>query len=150
MEFLRMTRVKQKFDAPILKDIPGDIAMQIESLELKRKVRPGQTVAIACSSRGIANYRLIVEATVQSLRNHGLEPFIIPAMGSHGSATAEGQKRVLAHYGITEKTIGVEILSSLETVQIGTTTEQLPVYLDKLDDWMLYLDLVLRKLDRPM
>ena len=131
MEFLRMTRVKQKFDAPILKDIPGDIAMQIESLELKRKVRPGQTVAIACSSRGIANYRLIVEATVQSLRNHGLEPFIIPAMGSHGAATAEGQKRVLAHYGITEKTIGVEILSSLETVQIGTTTEQLPVYLDK-------------------
>lgn len=131
MDFLRMARVKQKFDAPVLKDISSEISLQVESLGLKRKVRPGQTVAIACSSRGIANYRRIVGATAQSLRSHGLEPFIIPAMGSHGGATAEGQKRVLAHYGITEETIGVEIRSSLETVQIGTTDEQIPVYLDK-------------------
>jgi hypothetical protein len=127
-----MFRVRQKFEAPAIDDIPGEIALQVSRLGLEKRVRPGQTVAVACSSRGIANYSTIVQATVNSLRELGLEPFIVPAMGSHGAATAEGQKRVLEHYGISEERIGAPIRSSLEVLQIGETEDGIPVFLEKL------------------
>jgi len=132
MEFPKMLRVKQNFEAPVIEDIPQEIALQVNRLGLEKNVRPGQTVAVACSSRGIANYGTIVEATVRSLQQLGLEPFIVPAMGSHGAATPEGQKRVLEHYGILEERIGVPIRSSLEVVEIGETEDHIPVFLDKL------------------
>jgi hypothetical protein len=127
-----MFRVRQKFEAPAIDDIPGEIALQVSRLGLEKRVRPGQTVAVACSSRGIANYSTIVQATVNSLQQLGLEPFIVPAMGSHGAATAEGQKRVLEHYGISEERIGAPIRSSLEVLQIGETEDGIPVFLEKL------------------
>lgn len=132
MEFPKMLRVKQNFEAPVIEDILQEIALQVNRLGLEKNVRPGQTVAVACSSRGIANYSTIVEATVRSLQQLGLEPFIVPAMGSHGAATPEGQKRVLEHYGISEERIGVPIRSSLEVVEIGETEDHIPVFLDKL------------------
>jgi hypothetical protein len=132
MDFPKMFRVRQKFEAPAIDDIPGKIALQVSRLGLEKRVRPGQTVAVACGSRGIANYRTIVQATVNSLRELGLEPFIVPAMGSHGAATAEGQKRVLEHYGISEERIGAPIRSSLEVAQIGETEDGIPVFLEKL------------------
>jgi len=94
--------------------------------------RLGASVAVGCSSRGIANYSSIVKATVECLSQAGLEPFLFPAMGSHGAATAEGQKRVLQAYGITESFVGAPIRSSLETVQIGETEDHLPVFVDKI------------------
>ena len=132
MDFPKMFRVRQKFEAPVIQDIPREIALQVNRLGLKKNVRRGQTVAVACSSRGIANYSTIVDATVRSLRERGLEPFIIPAMGSHGAATPEGQKRVLDNYGISEERIRVPIRSSLEVVEIGETEDHIPIFLDKL------------------
>lgn len=131
MNLTSMIRVRQKLEAPILQDIPQEIALQVNKLRLEKKVKRGQTAAVACGSRGIANYSAIVEATVRSLQGLGLEPFIIPAMGSHGAATAEGQKRVLEHSGISEEKMGVPIRSSLETMQIGEIEGHLPILLDK-------------------
>jgi hypothetical protein len=127
-----MIRIRQKFKTPKLDDIPQKIKSRIKYLGLEKKVTRGQTVAVACSSRGINNYSTIVETVVSSLKQIGLTPFIVPAMGSHGAATALGQQRVLEHLGITEKEMGVPIRSSLDVVRIGETAENIPVYLDKL------------------
>ena len=131
MDLPRMIRIRQNIAAPVLQNIPQHIASQIDQLALEKRTRTGQTVAVACSSRGIANYDTIVKATVRSLQRVGLEPFIVPAMGSHGAATAEGQKRVLQNYGISDQEIGVPVRSSLEVVQIGETADHIPVFLDK-------------------
>jgi hypothetical protein len=132
MDFPHMLRIRQTFDDTALDNIPGEITMQLANLTLESSVKKGQTVAVACSSRGIANYGIIVKAVVSFLKRLKLDPFIIPAMGSHGAATAAGQKRVLAHLGIVEENVGAPIRSSLEIVQIGETENHIPVYLDKL------------------
>ncbi len=132
MDFPQMIRIRQKFKTPKLDDIPQKIKSRIKHLGLEKKVTRGQTVAVACSSRGISNYNTIVETVVSSLKQIGLTPFIVPSMGSHGAATALGQQRVLEHLGITEKEMGVPIRSSLDVVRIGETAENIPVYLDKL------------------
>jgi hypothetical protein len=128
----RMMRIRQTFDQTALKDVAGHIRYQIRDLAPRLSFKPGQTVAIACSSRGIANYSIIVQTVVSFLKQIKLDPFIIPAMGSHGAATAAGQQRVLEHLGIVEEVVGAPIRSSLEIVQIGETKDQVPVYLDKL------------------
>ncbi len=132
MKLPHMIRVRQSFDATTLDNIPGEISSQIKKLGLQKMVKSGQTVAVACSSRGLSNYPTIVKTVISDLKQAGLQPFIIPAMGSHGAATAEGQKRVLEHLGINETEVGAPIKSSLEVVRIGETEDQIPVYLDKL------------------
>lgn len=132
MDFPQMIRIRQKLETPRLDDIPQEIKSQMKRLGLVKKVANGQTAAVACSSRGIANYSKIVKTVVSSLKQMGLAPFIVPAMGSHGAATAAGQQRVIEHLGITEKEMGAPIRSSLDVVQIGETAEHIPVYLDKL------------------
>jgi hypothetical protein len=132
MELPHMIRIKQTFDNTTLKNIQEEIQSQIDSLELTKIVEEGQTVAVACSSRGLSNYPTIVKAVISALKQLGLQPFLFPAMGSHGAAAAEGQKRVLEHLGISESAVGAPIKSSLEVVQIGETDDQIPVYLDKL------------------
>jgi len=127
-----MMRIRQTFDDTTLDDIPGDITGQLANLKLESSVKKGQTVAVACSSRGLANYGIIVKAVVSFLKHLKLDPFLIPAMGSHGAATAAGQKRVLEHLGIDEEDVAAPIRSSLEIVQIGETEDHIPVYLDKL------------------
>jgi hypothetical protein len=131
-DFPHMIRIRHTFDGTVLENISGEICSQIENLRLGNIVQNGQTVAVACSSRGLSNYDIIVKAVVSSLKQLGLSPFIIPAMGSHGAATAAGQKRVLKHLGIHEEDVGAPIKSSLEIVQIGETEDHVPVYLDKL------------------
>lgn len=132
MQFPKMYRIRQTFDPKKIDDIPAEIKTGMAAGQLESKIRPGQTVAVACSSRGIANYGVIVKEVVASLKAMGLKPFIFPAMGSHGSATAEGQQQVLAHLGITEESAGVPVRSSLDVVQIGETEQGIPVYLDRL------------------
>ena len=129
--FPQVIRVTQTFDRRILDDIPAEIDSQISYWGFENTVQRGQTVAVACSSRGIANYDIIVKAVISSLKKLGLSPFIVPAMGSHGAASGAGQKRVLEHLGLQEEEIGAPIKSSLEVVQIGNTDSQIPVYLDK-------------------
>lgn len=130
--FPKMIRIQQTFDSSEVSDIAADICSKIETLDFQQAIIPGQTVAIACSSRGISNYEAIVKVVVKSLRKMQLKPFIIPAMGSHGSATAEGQQRVLEHLGITEASVDAPIRSSLVVDQIGTSDQGVPVYLDHL------------------
>ena len=127
-----MIRVRQTFDNTKLDNISEEMNTQLADLKLKSVIKPGQSVAVACSSRGIDNYGVIVKAVITYLKQCKLEPFIIPAMGSHGAATAAGQKRVLAHLGIVEEDVGAPIRSSLEVMPIGKTEDHLTVYLDKL------------------
>lgn len=129
----RMFRAKQSFDGAHIapQDIPGVIAQQLGRPPFCDKVRPGMQVAITAGSRGIANVDIITRAIVDFVRGRGAVPFIVPAMGSHGGATAQGQREILAGYGITEESMGCEIRSSMEVVRLGTTEAGLPVYLDK-------------------
>jgi hypothetical protein len=132
MDWPDMIRVQQKFSIQAVTDISSEVASQFKRLDLRNRGLRGASVAVGCSSRGIANYNTIVKATVDCLSQAGLEPFLFPAMGSHGAATAEGQKSVLEGYGITESFIGAPIRSSLDTVQIGETEDHLPVFVDKI------------------
>ncbi len=119
MSFPRMLRIKQQLQGPTLPDIPKAVRESIRSLGLGSRVKPGQTVAITSGSRGVANIDRITRAVVDELKALGLQPFIAPTMGSHGEATAEGQRRILEHYGISEATMGCPIKSSMEVVEVG-------------------------------
>ncbi len=135
----RVVKVKQTFDRPKVKDVANEVHTRLEKTGLLSKIRPGQTIAIGVGSRGIANLPLIVKTILNSLTTIGAIPFIIPAMGSHGNATSEGQRRVLEQLGITEELMGVPIFSSMDTVKIGSTASGLPVHIDKLAlgaDWI--------------
>lgn len=131
MSIPRVVRVRQTFRASPLDDVAGSVTAQIAALGLAGRVQQGASVAVGCSSRGIANYGEIVKATLDSLRDLGLRPFLFPAMGSHGAATAEGQKEVLEGYGLSEAAMGVPIRSSLETVHLGELPEGVPVQIDR-------------------
>ena len=123
----RMVRVKQQFGGPALADVTGAVTDTLGGLTLP--VRPGQTVALAVGSRGIANIATIVRAALEHLTALGARPFIFPAMGSHGGGTAEGQRSVLAHYGITEATMGCPIRATMDVVRVGEALS-LPIWLD--------------------
>ncbi len=123
--------VRSKFEDRRLADIPGEVSRQLASAQFGARLRPGARVAIGVGSRGIENLAVIVLATVRYWQKHGIEPFLFPAMGSHGSATAEGQASVLAHYGITEASMGCPIVSQLEVVSLGKTNEGIEAYLDR-------------------
>ncbi|MBI4573212.1 MAG: DUF2088 domain-containing protein [candidate division NC10 bacterium] len=130
MGFPRMVRVKQRFEGPRVHDIPRAVRETIASLHLADRVKPGQTVAITAGSRGIANIDRITRAVADELKALGLSPFIVPAMGSHGEATAEGQRKILEHYGITEASMGCPIKSSMEVVRVGEV-KGTPVFCDR-------------------
>ncbi|MCM3760318.1 nickel-dependent lactate racemase [Alkalihalobacillus oceani] len=131
LDLPKMYLVKQKFDQAKLESIPAAVKQEIGKESIKRTVKKGDSIAVAVGSRGIANLFEIVRAVVKELQGLGAVPFVLPAMGSHGGATDEGQKQVLASYGITEESIGAEIKSSMEVIELGTTETGMPVYLDK-------------------
>ncbi|MCZ6633650.1 MAG: lactate racemase domain-containing protein [bacterium] len=131
MAYPQMFRIRQHFDAPTLHDVPGAVREEIAKLDPGQKIKPGQTVAITAGSRGVANIDTIIKTVVEEMKALGAEPYIVPAMGSHGGGTAEGQTDILAGYGITEETMGCPIQSSMEVIQIGTTEFGMPIYFDK-------------------
>ncbi len=126
--FPRMVRVKQQFPGPILHDVAGATRRALGEVALP--VRPGQSVALTAGSRGIVNIDVVVRATVEHLMALGARPFIIPAMGSHGGGTAEGQRAVLGHYGVTEAAMGCPIRATMDVVQVGEVLG-LPIWLDR-------------------
>lgn len=130
--FPKMIRVRQQFANQKVPDIGCQITQQIKELSPSMSILPGQTVAVACSSRGLAHYPEIVKTVVDNLKKMKLVPFLVPAMGSHGAGTAIGQERVLLHLGLTREAVGAEILSSLEVVDLGKTREGIPVMVDRL------------------
>ena len=129
-DFPQTFRVRQLFDATRVEDVPAEVEAQLARLRLGEKIRPGQTVAVTVGSRGIAGIDVITRAAVEHLKHLGARPFIVPAMGSHGGGTAEGQRALLASLGIDEQTIGVPIRASMDVVQLGETQEGVPVYQD--------------------
>ena len=129
----KMVKVHQKFDTTHIdpKDIPAVIFEQLERENVRKNIKPGMSIAVTCGSRGVANIAIIIRAIVDFVKKCGAEPFVFPAMGSHGGATPEGQMEVLASYNVTEETMGCPIRATMETVHLGTTVEGSPVYIDK-------------------
>jgi Lactate racemase N-terminal domain len=127
----QMVRLRQHFDRPRLEDLHAAVRATLEHLELGRTIKPGHTVALTAGSRGIANIPVVLRATADFLKGLGAKPFLVPAMGSHGGATAEGQRKVIESYGITEAFVGVPIKSSMEVVSLGDSDAGYPVVLDK-------------------
>ncbi|MDY4009891.1 MAG: lactate racemase domain-containing protein [Candidatus Limiplasma sp.] len=127
----RMAYVKQNFPHTTITDLPAAIRAELEQDKIRSLIKPGMRICITCGSRGVANSDLIAKELVAFVKRCGGEPFIIPAMGSHGGATAEGQRGILRNYGITEESCGCPILASMETVKIGVTEEGHDVFIDK-------------------
>jgi hypothetical protein len=126
-----MLRVRQRFERPRVEDVAAAVRAALDRLDLGRTIRPGQTVALTAGSRGIANIPLVLRSTADALKRLGARPFLVPAMGSHGGGTAEGQRKILESYGITEETVGAPIRASMDVVAVGTTPEGWPVVLDR-------------------
>lgn len=131
MNLPKFVKIKQKFPNPGVMDIEAEIHSQLSNIELSKQIKPGMRIAITAGSRGISNIARIIKAVVDRLKAMGSDPFIIPAMGSHGGATAEGQVKVLESLGVTEAYCGAPIISSMEVVHIGSTEAGTQVYTDK-------------------
>jgi len=129
--FPKMLKVRQKLSELVVEDIPNEVKKQLSSIQIDQKVKPGESVAVTVGSRGINNIDIITKAVVAYLRELGTRPFVVPAMGSHGGATTEGQKDVLAHYGITGDSVGAPVKATMDVVGIGETEDGITVYLDK-------------------
>lgn len=128
----RWVPVRQQFDAPREPDVGAAVRRELAQPEIREQLQPGKSVAIGVGSRGLASLQEIVAATVTALREAGCEPFIVPAMGSHGGATAEGQTAMLAELGVTETSSGAPIRSSMEVVEVGKLPGGTPLYFDRL------------------
>ncbi|WP_243355884.1 lactate racemase domain-containing protein [Bacillus litorisediminis] len=127
----RMVKVRQKFNAPEIENVAEAVHEAINRARVLDRILPGDRVAIAVGSRGVADIPVLVRETVRAVRRAGGSPFIVPAMGSHGGATAEGQIDVLAQLGVTEAAIDAPILATMEVEEIGRLKNGLPIYIDK-------------------
>jgi hypothetical protein len=127
----KVARVRQPFDRTRLEDVCGAVTAGLRSLRLAEGVQPGFRIAITAGSRGIHNLVAITRTVVGVIKELGGHPFIVPSMGSHGGATDEGQKRLLADLGISEASMGCPVVSSMTVEEIGRTSKGIPVYLDR-------------------
>ena len=127
----KMYTVKQTFRRPKLDDIKSTVTSEFNKDGIKSKIKVGQKVAVAVGSRGIKNISVIVKSVIDEIKLAGGEPFIVSAMGSHGGGTEEGQREILAGYGITEEAMGVRIVTKVDVVKLGKTKNGIDVYFDK-------------------
>lgn len=130
-ELPRWAPVRQQLDDLDIGDVRVAIAEQFKRDGVGSRLKPGQRVAITAGSRGIDRIDEVLKAVVDEVRALGADPFLVPAMGSHGGATAEGQLELISHYGVTEERMGCPILSSMETVELGFVENDVPVWIDK-------------------
>lgn len=126
-----MFRLKQRFRCSTIADVSSAVEAELASLALCKKVQPGESVAVACGSREIANHAVILKAVVDHFEGLKARPFLVPAMGLDAGGTAEGQLRALSMFGITEETVGAEIRSSMDAEVVGHLPEGVPVYCDR-------------------
>ena len=131
MSFSRLLNVHQKFPDRRVGDISSTVEKELAAARMGEHLKLGARIAIGVGSRGIANVADIVRAVVDYWKSRGFSPFLFPAMGSHGAATAAGQADVLAHYGIVEATMGCPVVSSLEVVPLGSTPDGIEAFMDK-------------------
>ena len=126
-----MALVRQDLYGEEITNVGQAVVEAIRGLNIEGRIFPGMRVAVPAGSRGIDRIDEVIKAVVDIFKEWGARPFIYPAMGSHGGATPEGQLSILKHYGITEETMGVPILASMDVVEVGVTERGVPVYLDK-------------------
>ncbi len=131
MDFPRMHRIRQTIEAPKIDIIQDTIIQELSRLDLASRIRPGARIAITAGSRGIKHIDLILKTLIDILKTNKADPFIVPAMGSHGNGTAQGQIDILKSLNITQDTMGVPILSSMEVIQIGISSHGFPILVDK-------------------
>src|SRR3954467_7430856 len=131
MNLPRFVLAEQHFPNRAIPDIPGHIRRELTGSGISSRIPKGARVAIGVGSRGISNISTVVKSVVEFWKERGAHPFLFPAMGSHGAATAEGQADVLAHYGIHEATMGCPVISHLDVVSLGKTDDGIEAFLDK-------------------
>lgn len=129
MDYPVIYHIKQKFDESKIEDIQQTVLKELKPL--RNIIKPKMKIAITAGSRGISNIALITKTTIDFIKDLGATPYIIPAMGSHGGATAKGQTMVLEKLGINPKTMGAPVVSNMDVVKIGQTPSGVPVYIDK-------------------
>ncbi|MBS4177893.1 lactate racemase domain-containing protein [Lederbergia citrea] len=127
----KMVKVRQRFGNQKIDRLEEKLREKLNKENIVQQIKPGMEIALAVGSRGIDRLPELTAVTVKFLKEMGAKPFIVPSMGSHGGATAEGQTAVLKHLGVTEESAGCEIRSSMEVVKLGELPNGLPVYLDK-------------------
>jgi hypothetical protein len=125
MAYPELYKVRRRFASGHIEDIEGEVRRQMDACKVEWV--PGASIAITCGSRGVANIALIIKSMVAWLKEKGVKPFIVPAMGSHGGATGEGQKELIAGYGVTEEYVGAPIRSSMEVVELPRGETPVPV-----------------------
>jgi hypothetical protein len=127
----RMVKIRQRFVAPEIKDVAAAVHEAISSAGVLPRIASGDRVAIAVGSRGVADLPILAREVVRAVKSVGGDPFIVPAMGSHGGATAEGQIDVLEQLGVTAETVDAPIVSNMDVVEVGRLDNGLPIYIDK-------------------
>ncbi|MHA1233065.1 MAG: lactate racemase domain-containing protein [Candidatus Helarchaeota archaeon] len=132
IEDIKVRKIKQNFNKTKIDRLSEYIHQSFKKSDLKNRIKPGDKIGITVGSRGITNIKLIVKEIISELKNLNASPFILPAMGSHGGANSEGQKNVLASYGITQKEMGVPIMASMDVIQIGIVENKIPIYFSKI------------------
>ena len=132
VELPPVVRIRQRFGAERIADVPQTVRDALVGSDLSQRITAGARIALTAGSRGISHIDEILATCVATLRAMGAEPFIVPAMGSHGGATAEGQAEVLAGYGITEASVGAPVRATMDVVEVGRTPAGVPVYMDRL------------------
>jgi hypothetical protein len=127
----QMASIRQKLDDREITDLPTAIYAALSQDKIVKTIHPGMNIAITAGSRGTDRYAEVMATLVKLLKQLGAKPFLIPAMGSHGGGTAEGQVGILSSLGITEARVGAPIRATMDVVQIGTNMDGLPVYIDR-------------------
>ncbi|MEN6411848.1 MAG: lactate racemase domain-containing protein [Veillonellales bacterium] len=141
----KVIKVRQHFSRPVVKDIAGAIRNKLMISQVLKRIQPGHRIAITVGSRGIANMQLIVRTIVEIIKEAGAIPFLVPAMGSHGGATSEGQRDLLTSRGFTEEYVKAPIYSNITPIKIGMSKNGLPVYFDSnayQADWTIVVNRV--------
>jgi hypothetical protein len=126
----RFLKIRQELPRDRVADVAQAVRDELQRAGLAMSLRKGWSVAITAGSRGIADIPLVIRTVAEVVRDAGAEPFVVPAMGSHGGATPEGQRHVLAEYGITEASVGVPIRATMDTVELGQLPSGAHVYFD--------------------
>jgi hypothetical protein len=131
MSVPQIARVRQNCSQPQVHDVPRAVSEAIRSSRITSRVKPGGSIALTVGSRGIAGINRIARAAVDTLKGLGFHPFVVAAMGSHGGGTAQGQRAMLAEFGVTQESIGCPIRSEMDTTILGTNSFGLPIHFDK-------------------
>ncbi len=129
--FPRICTVRQNLAADRVEDVSSAIRAELGRVDLKNLVKPGWRVCLTAGSRGISCYQEVLKTVIEELKRIGAKPFVIPAMGSHGGATARGQVDVLKHLGTTSRILGAPIIASMEVEEVGKLEDGVPVLVSR-------------------